>query len=430
MANRPVLEHLLEAYDQPIRDPLWHHIALSPALLRLIQTPTFQQLSGIKQLGPAYLVYPGATHTRFSHSLGVFHLARRMLIQLLRAAPAWRPAQEEVVAFLCAALVHDVGHYPFAHSLKDLDLRAHEQLTADWVVGREAAPTIRNQLGTDPALVAAIVDQTGPPPAGTEAALFRAMLSGVLDPDKLDYLNRAAYFCGVPYGIQDTDFILGELCRHAGGLAVSSTGLPAVESILFSRYLMHRTVYWHKTVRVATAMIKQAVLLGLTEGRLQRRELYGLDDEGFRRLLRERGFAPFQLAERVFRRDLLRRAYATPYDSDQPAHRALEPPAARLAVERRLAADLTRTTGTSVDAAEVIIDLPEPVTFDVELDVVDTAVADHAVAPLMDSATVFAGAVVAGFQRRLRAISLIAPADPVLQRAAAGLGRELLGGGG
>ena len=240
------LQHLLTAYDHPIRDPLWHHIRLSDALLRVIQLPAFQQLRGIKQLGPAYLVFPGATHTRFGHSLGVFHVAHQMLIRLLKVSPAWRPTVEQVDAFLCAALVHDVGHYPFAHSLKDLVVTPHERLTAEWVLTSEVAQTIREQLRTDPELVAAIVDEQRPVPAGSEAALFRSLLSGVVDPDKLDYLNRDAYFCGVPYGVQDTDYLLGELRLHAGGVAVSAPGLPAVESILFSRYLMYRTVYWQK----------------------------------------------------------------------------------------------------------------------------------------------------------------------------------------
>ena len=428
MASKAVLQHVLEAYDQPIRDPLWRHIHLSEPLLRIIQLPAFQQLRGIKQLGPAYLVYPGATHTRFGHSLGVFHVARQMLIRLLLASPDWQPSREDVVAFLCAALVHDVGHYPFAHSLKDLDVRPHEELTAEWVLTAATAHTIRNQVGTEPELVAAIVDERRPAPPGSEVAMFRAMLSGVLDPDKLDYLNRDAYFCGVPYGVQDTDYILGELRHHAGGLAISASALPAVESILFSRYLMHRTVYRHKTVRVATAMIKKAVLSGLTEGQLRREELYGLDDEGFRNLLATRRFAPFALAARTFRRELLHVAYAVPFDPCHPTHCALQPPAARAAVEQRLAADLTRAGGIAVPAEEVIVDLPEPLTFDVDLAVVDSGGQGRPPAPLLDSDTVFSGQVVAGFRRQLRAISLITPCQPALMRAAAGLGGELLGG--
>ena len=427
MAIRAALQHLLTAYDHPIRDPLWHRVRLSEPLLRVIQLPAFQQLRGIKQLGPAYLVFPGATHTRFGHSLGVFHVAHQMLIRLLKVSPEWRPTVGEVDAFLCAALVHDVGHYPFAHSLKDLVVTPHERLTAEWVLTPAVARTIREQVGTDPELVAAIVDEQRPAPAGSEAALFRALLSGVVDPDKLDYLNRDAYFCGVPYGVQDTDYLLGELRLHGGGVAVSAAGLPAVESILFSRYLMYRTVYWHKTMRVATAMIKKAVLTGLAQGHLRCAELYGLDDEGFRRLLDGRPSAVFSLARRTFRRELLRVACQVPFDPALPAHRALQPPAARAPVEARLAADLSRACGVAVAADEVILDLPEPISFDVDLEVVDGSEALRSATPRVDSATVFNGTVVGVFRRRLRAISLIAPNDPPLQRAAAGLGGELLG---
>lgn len=433
MAIRAALQHLLTSYDHPIRDPLWHHVRLSDPLLRVIQLPAFQQLRGIKQLGPAYLVFPGATHTRFGHSLGVFHVAHQMLIRLLEVSPEWRPTVEEVDAFLCAALVHDVGHYPFAHSLKDLAVTPHESLTAEWVLTSEVAGTIRERVGADPELVAAIVDEQRPAPAGSDAGLFRAMLSGVVDPDKLDYLNRDAYFCGVPYGVQDTDYLLGELRLHAGGVAVSAAGLPAVESILFARYLMYRTVYWHKTMRVATAMIKKAVLIGLAQGHLQCAELYGLDDEGFRRLLEGRRSA-FSLARRVFRGELLRVACQVPFDPALPAHRALQPPAARAPVEARLAADLSRACGLAVAAADVILDLPEPISFDVDLAVVDS-VDTRAASPevrgaraRMESATVFNSSVVAVFRHRLRAISLITPHHPALLRAAAGLGSELLGG--
>ena len=125
---------------------------------------------------------------------------------------------------------------------------------------------------------------------------FWKILSGVLDPDKLDYLNRDAFFCGVPYGIQDVDFILEEVFPHVeNGVAISPKGITALENILFSKYLMYKTVYWHKTVRIATAMIKKAIAMALEEGAIGTQDLYGLDDEQFSaRFSRARipGFSP------------------------------------------------------------------------------------------------------------------------------------------
>ena len=103
-----ILEHLENDYTEPIRDPVWKH--------------------RIRQLGPAALVYPGATHSRRNHSLGVFHIARRMITTLVRKNTDVDITLDGVKAFLCAALLHDIGHYPFAHSLKDLGLIAHETL--------------------------------------------------------------------------------------------------------------------------------------------------------------------------------------------------------------------------------------------------------------------------------------------------------------
>ena len=193
-----VLRHLARDYDRPVRDPVWQHIALSTPLLRLVELPAFQKLGGVRQLGPAYLVYPGATHTRLNHSLGVFHVARRMMLQLVPRAEPGAFTLAGVKAFLCAALLHDLGHYPFAHSLKDLGVLSHETLTARLVQEGEWPRRIREEAGTAPALVAAIIDRTLPYAGPERVEPYRHLLSGVLDPDKLDYLNRDAYFCGIP----------------------------------------------------------------------------------------------------------------------------------------------------------------------------------------------------------------------------------------
>ena len=276
-----VLDHLHNDYTEPVRDPVWKHIRISRPLLRVAEHAQFQKLDRIRQLGPAYLVYPGATHTRRSHSLGVFHVARLMMTSLSRRGTDAPITLAGVKSFLCACLLHDIGHYPFAHSLKDLAVEAHEEIAAREITGALSA-VIRTELGVDPAFVAAIISRGASPPGMPDVDFYQRILSGVLDPDKLDYLNRDAYFCGVPYGIQDVDFILEEIFPDKNtGVAISPKGITALEDILFSKYLMYKTVYWHKTVRIATAMIKKAVAMGLADGAITRSDLYGLDDEEF-----------------------------------------------------------------------------------------------------------------------------------------------------
>ena len=208
--GKDVYAALQNGYTDPIRDVLWGHIYLTPELAALTKSGPFMRLSRIFQLGPAYAVYPGATHTRAAHSIGVYHLARRLLLNLAnRGAEAWL-SPVGAVSFLCAALLHDLGHFPYTHSLKELPLRRHEALTAE-IILREPIKSLVAKAGGDPSLTAAIVDTELPLGNEGELVFYRKLLSGALDPDKLDYLNRDDRYCGVPYGAQDVDFILSRL---------------------------------------------------------------------------------------------------------------------------------------------------------------------------------------------------------------------------
>jgi HD superfamily phosphohydrolase len=358
----------------------------------------------------------------------VYHLARRLAMQLLAQAPGGMPASarepEAVRAFLCAALLHDLGHYPFAHSLKELKVASHESLTAEGLLREEFARVLRREVGVDPELVAAIVDARRPGPGGEALAFYRRLLSGVLDPDKLDYLNRDAYFCGVPHGVQDVDFALAELRALPGGLGVTRKGQTAVESILFSKYLMYRSVYWHKTVRIATAMIKKAVLLALEAGALRPEELYGLDDQEFFALAARNSFPPMELAGRVARRQLFKRVASRPLDPGDAALASLGSLPARAAAEKAIAAEASRALGRPVPPWSIIIDIPEPISFEIDLPVLEAGEPGEEgdSRPFAESDSVFTEATVRGFGRSLRRVSLIAEADPPLAAALERLG--------
>ena len=393
---------LREGFTDPIRDVLWGHIYLTPPLAALTRSVPFMRLFRIFQLGPAYETYPGATHTRAAHSIGVYHLARRLLLNLAeRGADGWLTFTGGR-SFLCAALLHDLGHFPYAHSLKELPLASHEELTGE-IIRSEPVKSLVADAGGDPYFTAAIVDVKLPGREDRELFFYRRLLSGVLDPDKLDYLNRDARYCGVPYGAQDVDFILSRLHPQAErGFDIDSRGIPSVESILFSKYLMYRSVYWHRSVRSATAMIKKALLAGLNAGVIAREELYNLDDQGLFALMAGRSPPLFALAEKV--RDGRLFAAAAEFPFDEPVHRSLLDINRRFYHEQALARELSELTGRRILPEELIIDLPEPVSFETGLYVTDEQCF------FSESSSVFKARGIDGFIRTLRVIRVfVAP---------------------
>jgi HD superfamily phosphohydrolase len=326
------------------------------------------------QLGPVFLAYPGATHTRASHSIGVYHIGRRLLQNLVeRGASEWL-SHDGVKSFLAACLLHDLGHFPYTHSLKELSLSSHEALTGA-IIMKEPIKSLVGATGADPVLTAAIVDKEMSSPIcsgeGTELFFYRKLLSGALDPDKLDYLNRDARYCGVPYGAQDVDFVLSKLHPNKErGVDIDSRLIPNVEAVLFSKYLMYRTVYWHRQVRAATAMIKKALISGLESGIINGENLYNLDDTSLFSLLS--GFQPstfnYQLALDVREGRLF--TTAAEISCEKVNKNDFREISRRVHLEEQLAAELRRD-GLEIKGDDIIIDIPEPVSFETGLYVLD-----------------------------------------------------------
>jgi HD superfamily phosphohydrolase len=400
-----LLKHLNEDYTEPVRDPIWKHIYLSKPLIRIIELPVFQKLNNIKQLGPAFLIYPGAVHTRFNHSLGVFHIAKKIITQFILKSSDINFSIEDIKAFLCSALLHDIGHYPYAHSLKELEVTEHEELTADIILNNAKLKNIiEKELKIPSEYTASIIDINREYGKSPNINLFRKILSGVLDPDKLDYLNRDAYFCGVPYGIQDIDFILNEIYPDKRtGISISSKGLASVENILFSKYLMYRNVYWHKKVRIITAMIKKAIYMGLLEKIIKPGDLYDLDDFEFLSGIKNIPFSPFKIIEHGSLKQLYKSVYSIPFNPENTMHQKLENLNYRYETELKIAEKLKRNTGMEVSPEQVIIDIPEKITFEIDLSI------KHGKSKITytDSGSVFNEDTVKGFCRTLRQISLL-----------------------
>ncbi len=263
-----------------VRDPLWNNIRLEPEALAIIDTPAFQRLRYVRQLGHAFLVYPGATHTRFEHALGAYHLACRVTKEL------------EVQL---AALLHDIGHYPFSHALEEAGLPHHEILAARHLRTGVLATTLE-RLGVSAERLLQLIQ-------GTSSSPLSGLISGSIDVDKLDYLSRDATMCGVPYGVIDVDRLLTSLTVSAEGVALHAKGLAALESLLFAKYQMYRNVYWHHAVRSATSMFKRLVRRAIAARRMSpddiavatddalSHELQHTDQTGLARALRERRLA-------------------------------------------------------------------------------------------------------------------------------------------
>jgi uncharacterized protein len=390
-----IRRYLDDAFTEPIRDPLWKHVYLSEGISRIAQAPEFRRLSRIRQLGPAYLVYPGAVHTRFGHSLGVFRIAFHMLRSFMRRDWEGGISLEGALSFLVAALSHDLGHFPYTHSLKELPLKDHEALTAEIVLEPSLAGLIRG-AGANPEMVAAIVDKERK--ADRESLFFRKLLSGVLDPDKLDYLNRDAFYCGVPYGTQDLDFVFSRIYPDVEkGMAIDAKGILSVEHVLFSKYLMYRSVYWHRDIRAATSMMKKALFGALEAGSLSKEDLYRLDDESFRARAASLPAAQRDLATAVFEGRLFPACAEVAFDPNNEFHRSIESLSARRLIEEAAAAQ-ARSKGADVGPNDVVIDLPEDISFESDLWIKDLGLS------FGQSQTVLGPTVVSGFTKSLRVI--------------------------
>jgi uncharacterized protein len=265
-----------------IRDPLWNTIRLDPTAARILDAPSFQRLRLIRQLGLAYLVYPGAQHARFDHALGVYHLARWVLGVLADRGELERVDPVDCRILPYAALLHDIGHYPFSHALEELGAPTipadHEELAARFL-GEGAIAAAVGEIAPDGAeRIAALI-------RGRSGSPLQGLVSGSLDLDKIEYLRRDARFCGVPYGEVDVDRLLHAMTLirdpETGRLEVGvhEKGLSALESLLFSKYQMFRNVYWHHAVRSATALYKRMVEDAIRGGVLSADELVGETDE-------------------------------------------------------------------------------------------------------------------------------------------------------
>lgn len=339
------------AHFEVIRDPLWDNIRLEPAAVACLDTPAVQRMRYVRQLGHAFLVYPGATHSRFEHALGAYHLSRRALATLEERGDLAGIPEIDLLAVRLAALLHDIGHYPFSHALEEAGFPHHEAIgTAR--LGEGELGAVLHSLGGGQ-----LIERIGALVQGASTSPLGGLVSGSLDLDKIDYLSRDARNCGVPYGTLDVDRLLSSLTlvtlpdgtREVG---VHEKGASALESMLFAKYQMYRNVYWHHAVRSATCMFKRAVRATVHLGAADAGTLAQATDDSLQALLVAHD--PTGLAVALRERRLYKRALdlpATEVPDDLPSWLSEDPDRLESA-EDELALELDLPVGG------VLIDYP------------------------------------------------------------------------
>jgi HD superfamily phosphohydrolase len=319
-----------------IKDSVHDHIEVQGVAAALLDTPPVQRLRNISQLGTVTLVYPSANHTRFEHSLGVYHLADRALSHL-----GIEGQQAERVR--AAALLHDVGHSPYSHNVEALIHRRtgkyHDDV--DGLLGDGPVARVLAEHGLNPDRVAALVAGGGE---------LGQLVSGELDVDRMDYLVRDAHHTGVPYGTIDHERLVRELCFVDGELVLDEGNVQTAESLLLARALMNPTVYQHHVARIAKSMLRRGTeeLLAATDTTAE--TLRRWDDSDLLVALRQCE-ATAAYAQRLSQRDLYKRAVwaewqAVPDEVLAADHDALG------AMEQAIADE------ANVDSDAVVLDVP------------------------------------------------------------------------
>ncbi len=276
-----------------IKDSVHDHIEVAGVAAGLLDTPPVQRLRRIKQLGTVALVYPSANHTRFEHSLGVYHLADRALDHLDIAGPN----AERVRA---AAILHDVGHSPFSHNVEDVVSRrtGKEHDDVDELVTEGEVARVLGEYGVDPEEVAALIRGDGE---------LAQLVAGELDVDRMDYLVRDAHHTGVPYGTIDHGRLVRGLTFIDGDLVLDEGNVQTAESLLLARALMNPTVYSHHVARISKSMLRRGTETLLDTTSIDAGALRRMDDHELSVALRTHD-ASREFGRRLADRDLYKRA--------------------------------------------------------------------------------------------------------------------------
>jgi len=344
-----------------VRDPIHGDISVTGCLLELLSTPEVQRLHSIKQLGFAHLVFPGAHHTRFEHSLGACAIATHV-------ADILELPNEEKDLLTCAALLHDVGHGPFSHTLESILLERfgvdHVDLTEKLILGTYTifddteksfihAATMHQILHHYDADTKEIVRIIKGEPS--KKSYLSQLLNSTIDVDQLDYLMRDAYYTGVSYGLIDTQRLLQTMMIHRGHLVMMRKGVSVVENILMARALMYSSVYFHKTVRIAELMLLKA-LEEIPDA--EPFEFFRMTDAEIMTRLRTMGLYQQEIVTRLKYRDLFKQAYTASFQDLETGDRKILTKLEDATKRREKEREIEEALG--IPRGHIILDIPQP----------------------------------------------------------------------
>jgi HD superfamily phosphohydrolase len=277
-----------------IRDPVHGNIEVDRTESRIADTPEMQRLRYIRQLDLSYLVYPGANHTRFEHSLGTMHVSKVLFSDSLgRKEPE----------FSYVGLLHDIGHGPFSHLsepfLEKYLGKNHEQIGAERIKKSEIADIVSDSGMSLNRLLSYFKESDR-----------IDVIGGPLGADRIDYLMRDSHYTGVAFGVIDYHRLRAKMMLHRGKVAILEGGIAVAESMLIARYFMYSSVYTHHTKIIATMMLRQAIESALEEGAFDAKEMAGMTDEQLLLAIkRSGGRESGGLVKRISERRLYKRAY-------------------------------------------------------------------------------------------------------------------------
>lgn len=271
-----------------IRDSVYGDIRLNEIEVEVMDNPQFQRLRRIKQLGLISLIYPGANHTRFEHSIGTMHIASKLADKL-----DLNQKDKELVRI--SALLHDIGHGPFSHVSEGVLSFPHEELTKYVIKNTAIRDIVEKKFDIDK--IIEIINGEGK---------FGPIVSGELDADRMDYLLRDSHYTGVAYGIIDYERIISNinLNKH---LSLDIKGVQAAEGALVSRYFMYPSVYQHHTTRIVNSMFRRGLKKLIDRGVINENDMYKYDDADIIGIFRNSEGYPKEIMERLDNRNIFKR---------------------------------------------------------------------------------------------------------------------------
>ena len=362
-----------------IRDAVWGDVPIDRAVRALLDTRAMERLRGMSQLGFTFAAFPRARHTRLDHAMGVYHLTR-MTLKKITDSGAYLETRE-VQSALAAALLLDAGRYPYARAVEGLALPGaptSRELSRRWIEHTEVAKVLLTEWDVEPHNVFRLVSRGEDPPRNLTPTehLLRDILFGSLDVDTLDCLVRDAKGAKVSYGIVGVETLIEHL-RIVGQenraiVTVDEEGVGCLQSLVFSRYLMHYNVYGHHALRIPTVMFRRAVQDAIQAGSMTFDGLTEQDDAGAFVLVQDSA-EPESSTAGLMKRLSERRPYllALEFDERHPSYASLirlrDDASWRRRVEEAWARYLTRYRKGVAGPFDILIDLPEERTLAVDL---------------------------------------------------------------